>query len=186
MKKRIAASLLAVSLLAAGPAQNVLAVEKVPARRAVINSQAAEVMDITASKRAKKPASRGNFGDIDVQKVIRIAVSLKGTPYKRGGEKPGGFDCSGFTRYAFKTGAGIELPHSSAEQAEYGSAVAKADLEPGNLVFFKTSGSGISHVGIFIGGDNFISASSSVGVTVSSLSDGYWGPRYLCARKLGN
>lgn len=171
MKKRIAASVLAVSLLMAGPAQTALALDKVPAGRAVIK---------------KKPASRGSFGTIDVQKVIRIAVSLRGTPYKGNGETPGGFDCSGFTRYVFKAGAGINLPHSSVEQAQYGTAVLKTDLAPGDLVFFKTSGSGISHVGIFIGGDSFISSTSSNGVMVTSLNDVYWGKRYLSARRLGN
>jgi cell wall-associated NlpC family hydrolase len=192
MKKRIAASLLAVSLLVAGPAQNVLALDKVPAKRVVINSQAAAVVKIAAKLKVagkpskKKPASRGSFGTIDEQKVIRIAVSLRGTPYKGNGETPAGFDCSGFTRYVYKAGAGIDLPHSSAGQAQYGSAVAKADLAPGDLVFFNTSGSGISHVGIFIGGDNFISSTSSSGVKVTSLSDGYWGKRYISARRLGN
>lgn len=215
MKKRIAASVLAVSLLIAGPAQNVLALEKESAGRAVINSQAAVVvkagaklnvllsqelrnrlnskflpnssLETTAGKKVeKKPASRGGFGTIDVQKVIRIAVALRGTPYKSRGETPRGFDCSGFTRYAYKAGAGIDLPHSSAEQARYGKSVSKVDLAPGDLVFFNTSGSGISHVGIFVGGNNFISAATSSGVIVSSLSDGYWGKRYLSARRLEN
>jgi len=121
-----------------------------------------------------------------VQKVIRIAVSLRGTPYKWNGERPGGFDCSGFTRYVYKTGAGINLPHSSAEQARYGTAVAKTDLIPGDLVFFNTSGSGVSHVGIFIGGNNFINATTSKGVMVSDMNDGYWGKRYLSARRVEN
>lgn len=215
MKRKVMASLLAVSLLMAGFTQNVLALDKVPAKRAVINAQSAVVVKTAArlnvqlspelkkrldpkflpksapavakSKQTKKkPASRGSFGTIDVQKVIRIAVSLRGTRYKSNGQTPDGFDCSGFTRYVYKAGAGIDLPHSSAEQAQYGTVVAKADLAPGDLVFFNTSGSGISHVGIFIGGDNFISATSSSGVKVSNLSDEYWGGRYLSARRLGN
>jgi cell wall-associated NlpC family hydrolase len=215
LQKKIAASVLAVSMLLAGTVQNVLAVDKVSAREAVINAQTAAVVQaaaqlnvpmnpelrqrlnhpalprlapaLTAVKPAKKkPVSRGSFGTIDVQKVIRVAVSLTGTPYKRSGQTPGGFDCSGFTMYAFKAGAGIDLPHSSAEQAQYGTAVSKSDLAPGDLVFFNTSGSGISHVGIYIGGDNFISASSSKGVTVSNINDAYWGKRYLSARRLAN
>lgn len=211
MKKAVWVSALGLSLLIAAPAQPVLAQQKasVPARP-VINSTVFQVLssaaklhvlpsyqqELRSAKVAqqrvanpsvydKRPSpSRGDTGSFDARRLIRIALSLKGSPYKWSGQTPNGFDCSGFTRYVFKAAAGIELPHSSAEQAGVGIAVSRADLEPGDLVFFRTSGGGISHVGIYIGGDNFVSATDSLGVAVASLSDTYWGSRYAGARRI--
>ena len=188
MKRAIMAAVISVSLLMAGPAETVLAGSG-STHRAAVNAQttlvlkAASKVGKTTKKPVKKPpVSRGDR--FDSAKVIRIAVALKGTPYRSRGQTPDGFDCSGFTRYVFKAGAGIELPRSSAEQARFGVAVSKNDLRPGDLVYFNTSGEGISHVGIYIGGDNFISSTSSSGVQVTGLNDDYWGPRYKGGRRV--
>ncbi|PNB66271.1 hypothetical protein C1X30_35640, partial [Pseudomonas sp. FW305-BF6] len=78
-----------------------------------------------------------------------------------------------------KEAAGISLPRSSSDQYGVGKTVSKDDLEPGDLVFFSnTYKSGVSHAGIYIGNNKFISASSSKGIKIDSLSGGYWGPKY--------
>ncbi|WP_291431344.1 C40 family peptidase [Deinococcus sp.] len=114
------------------------------------------------------------------------AMNLLGTPYRFGGETPGGTDCSGFVRLVF-TPLGVNLPRVSADQAQAGRAVADRDLLPGDLLFFDTEGHGrVSHVGIYLGGDEFVSANSYQGrVSVDRLQgDRYWGPRYLWARRV--
>lgn len=116
-------------------------------------------------------------------RLAAIARQYEGTPYRWGGTSPGGFDCSGFTQYVFNR-LGIDLPHSASEQASLGTHVDKGDLLPGDLVFFHTYAPGISHVGIYLGNGNFISATNQ-GVTIDSLNDTYyWGPRYVGARRV--
>lgn len=131
--------------------------------------------------RIKNIASRSSVG-FDANKVIRYAMTLKGTHYRSGGSTPKGFDCSGFTSYVFKNSAGINLPHSSSAQAGVGKALDRNALVPGALVYFNTSGSGVSHVGIYIGNSKFIDSSNSKGVAINSLNDKYWGSRYRGAR----
>lgn len=112
------------------------------------------------------------------ENIIKSAEKYIGTPY--GGE----FDCSGYVKKVFSEN-GIELPRSSKSQYEHGDSVEKADLQKGDLVFFNTSGSGISHVGIYIGDNKFIHSSSSKGVSISKLNDPYyWGSRYVGAAKV--
>lgn len=110
--------------------------------------------------------------------IINSAEKYIGTPY--GGE----FDCSGYVWKVFSEN-GIDLPRSSKAQYNHGESVEKADLQKGDLVFFNTSGSGISHVGIYIGNNKFIHSASSSGVSISKLNDPYyWGSRYVGAAKV--
>jgi len=128
----------------------------------------------------KKKVSRGGYRDI-----VALGQRFIGTPYVRSSSNPRvGFDCSGFTQYVHSL-AGISLPRSSSEQFNVGSSVARKDLAYGDLVFFNTGG-GISHVGIYAGNGDFIHSSSSRGVTVTSLSTSYWGPRYVGAKRVIN
>ncbi|GGN97746.1 C40 family peptidase [Saccharibacillus kuerlensis] len=114
---------------------------------------------------------------------IKSAVSqVAGTPYKYGGTTTSGFDCSGFTRYIFKK-FGINLPRTAASQAKQGTTVSKANLRVGDLVFFNTTGRGISHVGFYMGGGKFAHSSSSKGVSTASLSNSYWSKRYVTAKR---
>jgi len=117
------------------------------------------------------------------EKIIATAKRYIGVPYVWGGATPSGFDCSGFVQYVFKA-HGIMLPRTSKDQYRVGTYVSKANLKPGDLVFFNTSGSGVSHLGIYIGNNQFIHASSSKGVMISSLSNSYWSARYLGARRV--
>lgn len=121
------------------------------------------------------------------QAAVSAAQSQLGVAYRYGGETPGtAFDCSGLTMYAYGK-AGISLPHSAAQQATYGWQVSRNALRPGDLLFFDTDGGGVSvtHCGIYIGGDTFISAQSGAGkVMKASLSNSYWSPRFVTARRL--
>jgi len=114
--------------------------------------------------------------------LVDNALSLKGVPYVFGGTSKKGFDCSGYTQYVFK-GSGISLPRTSQAQFNVGSSVKKDQLQTGDLVFFTTYAKGASHVGIYIGGGNFVHASNS-GVRTTSLSDSYYAGRYLGARRV--
>ncbi|WP_336788487.1 C40 family peptidase [Paenibacillus sp. MMO-177] len=107
-----------------------------------------------------------------------------GTPYKWGGTTTQGFDCSGFINYIFNQ-FDIKLPRTSQTQAKVGDPVSKSNLREGDLVFFNTSGKGISHAGIYIGNGKFAHFSSSKGVTISKMSEEYYDSRYVTARQVG-
>jgi hypothetical protein len=118
-------------------------------------------------------------------KLETTVDKLIGIDYRYGGITTTGFDCSGFTSYVFDR-LGIHLPRRSVDQALVGVKVAKIDLIAGDLVFFNTSGSGISHVGIYLGDGEFAHSSSSRGVSVSKISDSYYSKRYVTARRVLN
>lgn len=117
-----------------------------------------------------------------------MAMALLGTPYRYGGTSRSGLDCSGFVLQVFAP-LGVRLPRVSADQARVGQPVAADQLQPGDLVFFDTAGGGrISHVGIYLGADTFVSANSYQGkVSLDTLmADRYWAPRYRGARRVLN
>ncbi|CVK17831.1 hypothetical protein SPSPH_015490 [Sporomusa sphaeroides DSM 2875] len=128
------------------------------------------------------PASRDS-STTSVRRIIQTSLRYQGVPYVFGGTSPGGFDCSGFTRFVFAQ-SGISLPRMADEQFAVGRPVSYSRLQPGDLVFFTTYAPGASHSGIYIGDGNFISATSSRGVAIASMSSSYWGPRYIGARRV--
>ena len=102
--------------------------------------------------------------------VAGTALSLRGTPYRNGGSDPAGFDCSGFVSTSSARTAS-RVPRTVTEQFRAGRQVGGAQLEPGDLVFFSTVSPGASHVGIAIGGDEFVHAPSGTGeVRVERMS----------------
>jgi len=114
-----------------------------------------------------------------VQSLIFTAKKYMGTPYVFGGSTPKAFDCSGYLQYIFREN-GIEIPRTADEQYKLGRRTASArELVPGDLVFFTTYEPGASHCGLYLGQGDFIHASSSKGVRVDNLSNGYWAPKYL-------
>ena len=117
--------------------------------------------------------------------VVSYASSFLGTRYILGGASPSGFDCSGFTMYVYGK-YGVNLAHSARAQASVGTAVDRANLEAGDLVLFKgATGNSIGHVGIYIGGNNFIHASNpSDGVKITSMSTSYYKSRYVTSRRV--
>lgn len=127
------------------------------------------------------PVSRGG-STAAVRRVVETAMRYVGVPYYFGGTTPDGFDCSGFVRYVFAR-SGVDLPRMADEQYELGQPVAMSRLQPGDTVYFSTYTSGISHVGIYLGDGKFISSTSSRGVIIDRLDSGYWGSRYMGARR---
>jgi cell wall-associated NlpC family hydrolase len=108
------------------------------------------------------------------------ALGQLGTPYVWAGSQPGGFDCSGLVMWAFAQ-VGVSLPHSSYAQYGYGVPVSRDQLQPGDLVFFD----GLGHVGIYIGGDQFVHAPHSGDVVkISSLSEDWYSATYVGARRI--
>lgn len=113
------------------------------------------------------------------------ALALRGAPYRMGGDDPSGFDCSGFVQYVYQQ-HGVPMPREVRQQFRVGKSVDRARLEPGDLVFFSTVAPGASHVGIIIGGDQFVHAPSERGVVrVENLSSQYWSARYVGAKRVG-
>lgn len=107
----------------------------------------------------------------------------KGTPYRLGGMTRNGIDCSGFVHVAFRDGLGMNIPRSTKNLANRGRHIAKHQLDIGDLVFFKT-GFGKRHVGIYVGNQQFIHASTSNGVMKSSLNNPYWAEHYWKSTRL--
>jgi cell wall-associated NlpC family hydrolase len=123
----------------------------------------------------------------DGYEISGAALSLRGIPYRNGGSDPSGFDCSGFVWYVFGQ-HGVQVPRTVAEQFHAGTDVDPRDLRAGDLVFFDTINGArqfATHVGISIGGDEFVHAPSSTGeVRVERLASSYWGPRFVGARRV--
>ena len=123
-------------------------------------------------------------GSGDGYALSGTALSLRGAPYRSGGVDPNGFDCSGFVRYVYRQ-HGVAMPREVREQFRIGKTVDRGRLKPGDLVFFSTVAPGASHVGIVIGGDQFIHAPSERGVVrVENLSSQYWSTRYIGAKRV--
>ncbi|MFC3650615.1 C40 family peptidase [Dyella humi] len=122
--------------------------------------------------------------------LIGLAMQLRHVRYVRGGRDPStGFDCSGFVRYVFERAIGLQLPSNSASQYLIGHIVHRNDMQPGDLVFFRTATNrhgkgGISHVAIYIGEGRFIhSPRRGESVRVDNLADSYWSKRFAGARR---
>ncbi|HUW64563.1 MAG TPA: NlpC/P60 family protein [Spirochaetia bacterium] len=124
-----------------------------------------------------------HIGANGISSMIAYAESYMGTPYVWGGTSPDpGFDCSGFTQYVLRH-AGVSVQRTSEQQYLEGSPVSESNLEPGDLVFFSTYAPGASHVGIFVGNGLMVDA-EDYGVVFDNISNAYWGPRYLGARRI--
>ena len=117
--------------------------------------------------------------------IVDRALSLRGTPYRLGGETPEiGLDCSGLVRYVFAA-AGIRVPRTVVEQYAAGSNVDFSDLQPADLLFFDTSDPGPSHVGIAIDAETFVHAPGSGGVVrIERLATRYWTERLRAIKRL--
>ena len=115
-------------------------------------------------------------------KIVRIAAGLIGAPYRYGGESPKrGFDCSGLVFYSFER-MGVKVPRTAAEQRRAAERITRSSLEPGDLVFFRSSKGRVDHVGIYAGDGKFIHApSSGQVVSYGYLDDPYYRDHFVSA-----
>lgn len=119
--------------------------------------------------------------------VPMLALSLIGTPYRLGGNQPEtGLDCSGLVNHVYLHAANLQLPRDTTALSQFGHAIDKAELQAGDLVFFNTLNRAFSHVGIYLGDDRFIHASSSASgsVMLSSMTSPYWVEHFDGARRV--
>jgi cell wall-associated NlpC family hydrolase len=137
----------------------------------VLNASAGAVSTQPAPVYAPPPSKYGG--------VVGIAMQYLGTPYVYGGASPSGFDCSGFVMYVFAQ-IGVSLPHNAAAQYGYGMPVSRDQLQAGDLVFFN----GLGHVGIYIGGGQFIHSPHTGDVVKISSLTGWYSSTFVGARRL--
>jgi cell wall-associated NlpC family hydrolase len=151
------------------------------ARARMVEAQAAAQQDFSGTvvgAFAATPETGAVVPPSGYSGAVGVAMSFLGTPYVWGGATPGGFDCSGLVMYAYQA-VGVSLPHSSYAMWGYGVPVPSDQLEPGDLVFFD----GLGHVGMYIGGGDFVHAPhTGTVVQVSSLSS--YGGSFVGARRI--
>ena len=146
-----------------------------------INGYVDETTYIALVGREMPEVSRGSSALS--RRLISIAMQYLGTPYVFGGNSLlYGIDCSAYVQQIFGA-VGVSLPRTADYQYEVGMPISRGELLPGDAVFFTTYTYGASHVGIYLGDDKFIHASSSRGVTISSLNDRYYSTHYIGARR---
>jgi len=140
---------------------------------------------VGCSHHAPKPNARLSDSIAVLAQLNDQLGSWRGTPYRYGGMSRRGIDCSGFVLTTYRDKFNLQLPRMTSEQALIGTRISKDQLQPGDLVFFKTgSGENGLHVGIYDADNQFIHASTSQGVTRSSLDNVYWRKYFWQARRL--
>lgn len=125
-----------------------------------------------------------NYG---ISKVVQGAYDALGKPYVSGDVGVKGYDCSGLIQSIYLNSLDIKLPRRSYEQANAGTTVEKDDLIPGDLVFFNTTGKGISHVGLYVGNNNMIHASSAGRkIMITNINSNYYKQAYVTSKRIIN
>lgn len=154
-----------------------------PAPPSPIFSPKLEAKPVTlVEAKSAEPSGPGTLSRRDIQRVVRTALSYRGTPYRYGGMSSKGMDCSGLVCKAYQA-VGRKLPRRAIDISRTGISVAMYQLQPGNLVFFDSKGGGrINHVGLVVSVSRsqvwFVHASTSRGVRQDNLLSDYWRPRF--------
>ncbi|WP_196138637.1 NlpC/P60 family protein [Aliikangiella sp. G2MR2-5] len=117
------------------------------------------------------------------QRLLRQYSQWQGTPYRLGGSSKKGIDCSAFVQIVMQKGLSTHLPRTTIAQSRFGRLISHAELSTGDLVFFKTTHR-VRHVGIYLGEQKFMHASTSSGVMISRMDDIYWRQRYWMSRRI--
>lgn len=126
--------------------------------------------------------------DVNIESLKNLALlsfieDWYGTPYRLGGTSKRGIDCSALTRSILQSVYDINVPRTARQQYKFTRHIKRKDLREGDLVFFNTHG-GVSHVGLYLGNDYFVQASSSQGVMISSLNSRYFSKRFICGGRI--
>jgi cell wall-associated NlpC family hydrolase len=159
----------------------------------LISSDAGRDLVDAAKKNKKRKKEKKDKKGKDTQgasssgrEVVRVAQKYKGAKYTWGGASPKGFDCSGFTWYVYQKATGMDITRGVEEQWQLGNSVGRGEWQSGDIVFFEnTFERGLSHVGIYMSGVDFIHAENEqTGVVVSSLDSDYYSQHYAGARRL--
>ena len=131
------------------------------------------------------PAERAMAFNRARERLLAVAVSYAGTPYRLGGTTRAGMDCSGFVYRSFREALGVAVPRTSESMFLWTERIHISQIQPGDLVFFRTTGTArITHVGIYVGDGRFIHSASqgrSTGVIFSGLDEPYWAGVYAGA-----
>lgn len=125
-----------------------------------------------ASRKSEAAASK------NAQKLVKEVRKWIGTPYRYAGNTRSGVDCSGLTMEVYLKVEGIKLPRSAASQQQFCQSISKSQLQPGDLVFFSTTGRAVTHVGMYVGDGRMVHASPTYGVVEVSLDDAYFVRNY--------
>ncbi len=123
------------------------------------------------------------YNEMDSSKFLAEFQKWQGVPYRLGGTSLNGVDCSAFVQAVFKDAYALALPRTTAQQVKYGQRVDYDEAQTGHLVFFKT-GRSVRHVGIYIGNNAFMHASTSKGVVISRLDNPYWASTFWQFRRV--
>lgn len=134
------------------------------------------------SKKSNHENSANNTSELI--ELGRLIQSYLGRPYIGKSRHTKGYDCSQFMRELFSKYDGTRLPRTVKEQAKLGYNISKGDIQYGDLVFFRTDGRRPSHVGVYVGFDEFVHSSTSSGIVISSLKNKYWKKRLLFGRRI--
>ena len=148
-----------------------------PAARLSASSSVKSRANSSAPSKAATPLSTTQ------ERLLQSAERWIGTPYRYGSTSRSGSDCSGFVMRVYEE-AGIAVPRSTKEQFVTGVPIVRDDLAVGDLLFFNTNGLGVSHVGLYIGDDTVIHASSTSGVVRQTLSESHLAKSYIGARRI--
>lgn len=155
-------------------------------QRTVENTNKVEQEKKDEVAKTENTVAKQNNSSNKGSEIVAYAKQFLGSKYVYGGTSPKGFDCSGFTQYVYKH-FGYNISRTATTQSKDGKAVSKSELQPGDLVIFTpyNSNKGIGHVGIYIGNNQFIHASTSkTGVIISSLNTSTYQRRYVTARRI--
>ena len=139
---------------------------------------------VTATGPTRPPVVKSYFGDTEIEKRLRQEYRRwKGTRHRLGGTGSRGIDCSGFVKAVYKDVFNVDLPRTTKAQVRQGRSIPFDALKAGDLVFFQPP-TYPRHVGIYLGGSEFVHASKNRGVTLSKIDPTYWGKYYWTARRI--